>query len=204
MKRRLAATILVIMVGLSILGLTRTTKILYDVPLVRQSTTYSCGAAALLAALEYYGIDDHNESEVMALVGTSPTKGTEIERMAKLAEQHHLRTEIRAGLSLDEIKAHIANEQLAVIELQAWPDSDVPSPPYPEVWTDGHYAIAIGVDEEKIYFMDPSLLGSRGFIPAKEFLDRWHEISTKGEKVQHSALLLHGTPKPPAAWSPIP
>jgi len=35
--------------------------------------------------------------------------------------------------------------------------------------------VVIGMDEENIYVEDPAILGSRGYIPLQEFLERWHE-----------------------------
>ena len=185
-------------------GFAPSTKIIYDMPLVRQSTSYSCGAAALLSVLEYYGIDDYNESEVMHEVGTTPEKGTEIERMAAFAESRGLSTEVKSNVTLSALRRHVESGQGVIVDAQAWPDDGQPAKPYPETWSDGHYLVVIGVDDEKVYFMDPSLLGSRGFIPVKEFLDRWHEVSSKGEKLQHTALFFRGKPKPPGAWAQIP
>lgn len=184
-------------------GFAPSTKILYDMPLVRQSTEFSCGAAALLSVLEYYGIDEYNESEVMKEIGTT-TEGSEIENMAALAERHGLKTEVLTDVTLPFLKRHVDRGQGVIVDAQAWPDDSVPHTPYPENWNDGHYLVVIGLDSEKVYFMDPSLLGGRGFIPVPEFLDRWHEVSSKGEKLQHTAVFFYGTPKPPAAWTQIP
>jgi len=33
-----------------------------------------------------------------------------------------------------------------------------------DCWDDGHYVVVIGYDQNNIYFEDPSLLGSVGYI----------------------------------------
>ena len=47
-----------------------------------------------------------------------------------------------------------------------------------ESWADeygcGHWMVIVGVDRENVYFEDPYLLGSRGFMSRQEFEERWH------------------------------
>lgn len=172
-------------------------------PLVRQSTSYSCGAAALQSVLGYYGNEDYDESDLMKLLGTNPEWGTVLEDMAKFAEEQGLRTRIASNQTLAQLRAHIAKNQAVIIEAQAWQEDDIETP-YPDDWESGHYMVVIGVDDKNVYFMDPSLLGSRGFIPAHEFLERWHDISIAGKKLQRTALYFEGKPKPAPAWQYVP
>ncbi len=48
-----------------------------------------------------------------------------------------------------------------IVNAQAWTDDQ----------NDGHYMVVIGVDNENVYFEDPAVLGSRGYISNQEFLD---------------------------------
>ena len=43
----------------------------------------------------------------------------------------------------------------------------------------GHYMVVIGIDNQNVYFEDPAILGSRGYITDQEFLDRWHDQYTE-------------------------
>ena len=54
------------------------------VPLVRQQTDYSCGAAAMAMALRYFDAWDGPEEELYAVLGTHPEHGTLPEDMARL------------------------------------------------------------------------------------------------------------------------
>ena len=54
------------------------------------------------------------------------------------------------------------------------------------------------MDRRNLYFEDPSLLGSRGFIPRQEFLDRWHDyegdppLDAGDRKYVHMAIFIQG------------
>ena len=47
-------------------------------------------------------------------------------------------------------------------------------------WEDGHYVVAVGLDDRNLYVMDPSVRGSYGFIPRAELLRRWHDFEIVG------------------------
>ena len=61
-----------------------------------------------------------------------------------------------------------------MVAIQAWLETD-PPPDWSKNWEDGHWVIVIGMDDEKVYFEDPAILGSRGWLPQAEFLARWHD-----------------------------
>lgn len=52
--------------------------------------------------------------------------------------------------------------------------------------------IAIGYDDDNIYFEDPAIFG-KGYIPKKEFLKRWHALDKK--EVIRLGIAVSG-PKP--------
>ena len=122
------------------------------------------------------------------------------------AKQTNLKAESRVDATIEDLAESIRKNNPVIVEIQAWPDTDSGQPehPYPQTWSEGHYVVAIGVDSENIYFMDPSILGGRGFISVAEFLDRWHEVGSKGEHLRHPAIFFDGIPNPPKAWQPIP
>src|SRR5580704_12187479 len=53
------------------------------VPLTRQRTGYSCGPAALLGALRYWGVFDGREQDLYALLETTKKDGTESPKLAE-------------------------------------------------------------------------------------------------------------------------
>lgn len=171
------------------------TSILWEVPWHPQSTSYSCGPAALKSALAYYGVF-LSEEDILKQVGTTAQNGTEMEPMAALAEKYGLKAAVRTELNLADLEKQLAAKQLTIVTLQAYRDTDPPEIPYRDVWDSGHYVIVVGMDAENLYFVDPNLDGHRGFIPRPAFLERWHDGSLALGKMQRPAILLTGTPKP--------
>ena len=76
-------------------------------------------------------------------------------------------------MTIHNLEYYISCKQPIIIAFQAWAD---PGVDYKNDWDDGHYAVVIGYDKDYLYFEDPSLLGSIGYIPKAEFLDRWHDV----------------------------
>jgi predicted double-glycine peptidase len=171
------------------------TPTLLPVPDTRQCTTYSCGAAALQAVLMYWGIE-YVESDLMARLNTDPQNGTNPRDIVRVAQEEGLQAELRENVTLDDLQKSVEDGCPVIIDCQAWRDGDDLSRPWKEVWDSGHYMVVIGMDDRNIYFEDPSLLGSRGFISRQEFEDRWHDVDEK--KYVHGAIFIRGDkPAPP-------
>lgn len=168
-----------------------------DVTLVRQSTTYSCGAAALLSVFSYFGIHDYTESDLMKELGTT-ANGSDIRELVRVANEHNLGATFHQELTIDQLRAELAQKRPVIIEMQAWGDP-VPAS-YKEIWNEGHFAIVIAIDEENIYFVDPSLLGSRGKLRLPEFEERWHELSEKKVHEFRTGIIFTAKSNPPPAW----
>ena len=145
---------------------------LASVPDVRQSTGYTCGAAALQAVLAYWGTSER-EDRLVARLHSTPEAGTHPADIVRVAGEFGLSAELREGLTLDDLETALAAGTPVIVDLQAWRSET--GVPWTETWDDGHYMVLLGMDEENLYFEDPSLLGRRGFIPRDEFVDRWHD-----------------------------
>jgi predicted double-glycine peptidase len=171
------------------------------VPDVRQSTGYTCGAAALQACLAYWGIAER-EDRLAARLHSTPENGTHPEDILRVAREFGLTSELREGLALADLEAGLAAGATVIVDLQAWRErTDVP---WTETWDDGHYMVLLGLDAGSLYFEDPSLLGVRGVIPRAEFLDRWHDyegdapLDPSDRKYVRMAIFLKGA-HPPAS-----
>jgi len=178
-------------------------KFFLPVPLIRQSTEYSCGPAALLAVLAYYGISDFNETDLMTKAKTTEQGGTDITDLTQTAEGVGLKARWQEHATLDQLRASLSAGHPVIVAAQAWPPGIAPKS-FSAVWEDGHYLVVVGMDSEFIYFMDPSHLGSRGYWTLDSFLERWHDTDGKEERLHHLAIFFQGTPQPPSAWLPIP
>lgn len=172
-----------------------------EVPAVRQSNEYACGAAVMVAALGYYG-GDFNESELSRRMGTNATYGTAISEMVKVAKAEGLSARVGTGVTVAELSAHLEKKQLAIVAAQAW-SANPATADYPGNWNDGHYMVVVGIDQNTIYFMDPATLGGRASLPLKEFVEeRWHDVSD-GKRLHQPTIFLEGKPKPAPLWSRV-
>ena len=177
---------------------------LTGMPDVRQSTGYTCGAAALQAVLAHWGISER-EDRIAARLRTTPEHGTHPMDIVRGAAEFGLRAELREGLGLADLEAGLKSGATIIVDLQAWRGNE--EKPWTETWEDGHYMVLLGMDGRNLYFEDPSLLGSRGFIPRQEFLDRWHDYEgdpppdARDRKYVHMAIFIRG--EKPVLWPPL-
>ena len=163
------------------------TTILLQVPDVYQSTNYSCGAACFQAVMRYWGGENLREDQFIKLLNTTPEEGTAPNDIVRVAEKMRFRAEIRENLTLDDLKKSIEEGVPVIVSGQAWKDES-------QSWeTDenGHYMVVIGVDDKNVYLEDPWILGSRGYIPHDEFIDRWHYYNYESPTKDKSRRFIH-------------
>ena len=148
--------------------------LLEGVPDVRQSTSFSCGAAALQAVLHYYGVEER-EDRLMKELKTSSAEGTHPGDILRVAKAKGLGAALREGMAFEDLQAALDRGIPVIASIQAWKDDDGSAKPWSDRWEDGHYVVVLGLDAASVYVEDPSLLGCRGIIPRREFLERWHD-----------------------------
>ena len=143
------------------------------VPLISQSTSYSCGAAALMSVLLYFQVFDGPEAELHAPLAVTPEQGTHPDRIVKVAQRFGLQADKRDGLDLEDLRQELGSGALVILDIQAWPDGSRRR--WQDHWEDGHYVVLVGMDDRNVYVMDPSVRGRYGYIPQPELLQRWHD-----------------------------
>jgi len=185
------------------------TGILSTIPDVRQSTTYSCGAAALQAVLSYYGIDKR-ERALMEMLRTTEEAGTSPENIVRVATELGLQANPRENLAYEDLKIAFCEGIPVICAIQAWRNAPPEKRSWASDWEDGHYVIIIGADEQFVYVEDPSLLGTKGVIPKQEFLDRWHDYTgeppfdpTDRAYIQLGIFITGKTPVRPFAYTKV-
>lgn len=154
-------------------------KNLIHVPLTRQNTDYTCGITALQAILGYYQIDKRLDV-LAAEIKPDAEYGTNYINMANYAASLGLKASVRTGMTIEELKKHIDQKEPVLLAIQAWADAKSSYNSYQN--EDGHYVVAVGYDENNFYFMDPSTLGHYTYIPTAEFITRWHDYDSYGNK----------------------
>ena len=150
--------------------------LLSTIPDVRQSTAYSCGAAALQAVLSYYGVDKR-ERALMDMLRTTEKDGTSPENIVRVAKELGFQADPREKLTFEDLEKAFREGIPVILDIQAWTVAPLEKHSWASDWEDGHYVILIGIDGEFVYVEDPSLLGTRGIIPRREFLDRWRDYT---------------------------
>lgn len=172
-----------------------------QVPDVRQSTNYTCGAAALQSVLAYWGIE-YREDRLVEKLGSTPDAGTPPQAIMKLSRELGLKAQLKEQLSLADLESYVKSGVPVIVACQAWRDED--SAEWSKEWQCGHYMVVIGIDPEKVYFEDPSLLGSRGYIGREEFLKRWHDVDGGGRRYERLGIVIEGArPSPPPDLAPV-
>jgi len=164
------------------------------VPLVRQSTSYSCGAAAMLSVLSYWQVYDGDESSLFAPLNTTSENGTDPLNMAKVAKEMGLKATIKTKQTWEDLENDLEQGQTIIVNYQAWHESGRATDPvdYSKEWEDGHYSVVIAINGSTIFLMDPSLLGGYGYLSKKDFLSRWHDYEIRqGVRIEHHQLAIY-------------
>lgn len=146
--------------------------VLLELPQTRQATPYTCGIAVVQSILAYNGFD-YRQDVLEEKVGATPEDGTGPRAIVASLEEHGIGGEIVENMTMAQLRGHIGSGRPVICFLQAW--NDDPGFDYSTGWEDGHYAIAIGYDADRIYFMDPSTIANYTFIDNEKFLARWHD-----------------------------
>ena len=174
-------------------------------PLARQATSYSCGAAALLSVLYYWQVYDGTESGLYEKLETTEKDGTEPAKLAEVAKGFGLSAELREGLAFKDLRLALDAGKTVILDFQAWKDPGS-TVTWAQTWEDGHYAVLVGMDEDRLHLMDPSTPAGYAWLPKTEFLDRWHDYEEEGGKRREyvrAGIVVRGAPKPPPAEEPI-
>lgn len=156
-------------------------------PELRQTYSYDCGASALQSVLIYYGFK-LREGEVMKLARTGKIKGTTPQGMLRALKKLQVKARLVSPMSLAELKRYIRSGRPVIVDLQAWAEKPKD---YKNAWDEGHYAVAIAYDSQKIYFEDPACF-SRTYLKWSELMERWHDQETFGRKYERLGLVVLG------------
>ncbi len=105
----------------------------------RQSEGF-CGPASLKIVLHYYG-KKVSEKQIAKMAGSTVKKGTPPESIVKAAESFGFKAVLRENASLSDIRKYIKKGIPVIVN---WFFED-----------DGHYSVAVGMDDKKIYLSDP-------------------------------------------------
>jgi predicted double-glycine peptidase len=200
-KQKIAALVALplLLVGTAVVGrVTRPSEPphLVPVPLISQARPWSCGAAALMAVLVYFGAFDDAESTLDADLGVDPKEGTRVTSIVAEARRFGLGADARAGMTLEDLDRELSGGAVVIAAIQAWPTEKIKD--WRTSWEDGHYVVVVGLSADRVYVMDPSVRTGYAFVRRDEFLARWHDYDVDaGRRVVWDRLgivIRGGTP----------
>ena len=141
-----------------------------SVPHVFQSTSYSCGAAALLSIFRYWRLPAESERQIMKPLGTNWKRGTEAPTMAALARHLGLRADLVRRMTIDDLRRRVRGGETVIVEFQARPSANARIDKHAY----GHYVVVVTVDNGSVYFMDPRVRAPKyGHVPIETFKRAW-------------------------------
>ena len=169
---------------------------LLNVPDVYQPSNSSSGPTALQAVLSYYGTNI-GEDELINMTNTTEN-GTIPGNIANAAVQLGFNAVIKENMTLVDLQQYINQGTPVIVYGQAWKNNQTNIQNWTADQIDGHYMVVIGIDTSNVYFEDPAILGSRGYIANQEFLDRWHDTyqANNGSDITNNNLGIIITGKP--------
>ena len=129
------------------------------VPDVAQKTDFTCGPGLLAAALGCFGLNA-TEDELAELAGTDET-GTSLEALATVARTLGASAQTMEGMSFEQLRGHLTEGHPVILGTE-------------EPGEEGHYLLAVGVDDAGFTLEDPGGPGGRLQLREDELGPIWH------------------------------
>jgi len=161
-------------------------------PHIEQPDEVSCGAACMMSICSFYGVGPQTIEGFKKNLHTD-NNGTHYTRFRDYAHELGLDAAIEhwktnPPMTLQRLVQYVEQGKPVICSVQAYADH-IKVYDDPDWNNDGHYVVAIGVDEKNIYFMDPSINWRhpaghprRSFLSKDEFVKRWHDNEGTDEK----------------------
>ncbi|MEI6627585.1 MAG: cysteine peptidase family C39 domain-containing protein [bacterium] len=155
-------------------------------PFSQQTYNWDCGADAAYSVLVYYGVNVRKH-EIMKLAGTTRA-GTPVKGIKRVMRRYGLRCQ-SGQMTIEDIKKFIDQKIPVIVALQAWTTKE--NVDWANDWDNGHYAVIIGYDKSRFYFIDPQSV-YRTFLTYKEFTTRWHDVGSDRKKYINFGIVAFG------------
>jgi uncharacterized protein YvpB len=113
--------------------------------------------------------------------------GTDPKHLIRAATKYGMEYQEFNPMTIEQVVSCLDRRRPVMIMLQAWGYRRS----YRHRWKDGHWIIAIGYDDDRLYFEDPSIYRGRGFLTRAELGPRWHDVVGKKERrVDHYGIAI--------------
>lgn len=163
------------------------------VPIIAQSSDFSCGSACLLSVLHYWKGESlgpfETEADLWKGLKMSPETGAEPERITAVARHFGLKASLRVNMTEDHLSWALGLGIPVIMCIQAW--QEVPAP-WETDYDHGHYVVCVGGDRESVTFMDPAIHTAYGWMPRAELRSRWHNPDPQGRPQHGLGVVVSG------------
>lgn len=165
--------------------------VMLDFPQTKQASGFTCGPASLESVFSYYGLDI-NECRLVDELNTTFENGTEYDDIAKLAKEVGLKADVRR-MQISDLLNYLNNKIPVIVWAQAWATGkgEKKDLDYSNYYKSGHYMVAIGYNNQGLYFQDPWLT-HRGFLTFQEMTERWHGLDKNKKKQHNIGIAIYG------------
>ena len=131
----------------------------------------------------------------MRVMGIQSDVGAHPHHILRGIAHYKLEHEECFDMSVDDVRKRLDAGIPVMLMIQAWHETDRRKRRwrgYADEWDDGHWVAAIGYDRSAMYFEDPSLATSRGWLTYEELAARWHDVGPYWLKPYHEHMHNYG------------
>jgi uncharacterized protein len=179
-------------------NLSQNNTTILNVPNVNQPSNFTSGPASLQAVLAYYGSNTSLDT-LVNMTNSTQENGTLPQAMVQTASNLGFSAVIKENMTLENLQMYVLQGTPVIVDAQAWKNNGTNNQNWTDDQNNSHYMVVIGIDTTNVYFEDPAILGSRGYIPNQEFLDRWHDTyanstgnNTTNVTNEHLGIIIAG------------
>lgn len=141
-----------------------------------------CGPASLKIVLDYYGVNK-SEKELAELTDLVQGLGIDDESIAKAAKSLDFKVEIKNKSSFEDVEKWLKKDVPVIVDWFTRGRQDYDASQV----ADGHYSVAIGLDDQYIYLQDPEIGGERK-IEREDFMKVWFDFT--GHYIKTEELII--------------
>ncbi len=150
-------------------------------PETRQTFNYDCGANGMMSMLVYAGIEEREEC-IMKLADTTKKEGTNVKGVEFVFGYFGQPIKSGEGMTPLDLRKAIDADHPTLIAVQAYRNEGIIAP-YQDLWTEGHWVVNIGYEDDRLVFEDPASF-HRTWLRDGELCERWHDLDTGNKKIR--------------------
>lgn len=159
-------------------------KILLKVKPFQQKFNCSyCGPASLKILLSYYGINKTEKELAGMMPGWNKDLGVSDKDIKNAAERLGFKVEIKENSSFKDIEKWLKKDIPVIVDWFSRGGSDYDDSNI----ADGHYSVAMGLDDKFIYLQDPEI-GKIRKLTRNDFMTVWFDFI--GKHIKPNELII--------------